>query len=235
VRTTSRNGRLSAAVAVLLSLLFPAAGDLLAAPVSCHCFRDRTFDPASPAKADPYLLATTQNSFFAVAFGIPKRALVQAKMKGVPGDDLWIAYYAGSILRLPPGSLMASKEKIGSWKEVVESRGVPLDPLGGRFLALLEGGGKDTELAAAAAGEVLSRTLRIAPDKMDPLLDQGLSTGKIVIATLLARWSGISAPALLVEVESGRATWGSLLSGLGIHPDALEERIGLLIGASPRR
>jgi hypothetical protein len=235
VRTTSPAGRLSAAAVVLLSLLFPAAATLLAAPVSCHCFRDRTFDPANPAKADPYLLATTQNSFFAVAFGIPKKALVQAKMKGVSGDDLWIAYYVGSILRLPPGSLMASKEKTGSWKEVLENRRVPLDPLGRRFLTLLERRESDAALAAAATGEVLSRTLRITPDTLDPLLARGLPTGKIVIATLLARWSGVSAPALLEDVESGKATWGSLLSGLGIHPDALEERIGLLIGASRRR
>lgn len=235
MRTTSSVGRLTVAAAVLLSLLLLATGRLLAAPVSCHCFRDRTFDPASPAKADPYLLATTQNSFLAVAFGIPKRALVQAKMKGASGDDLWIAYYAGSILRLPPGSLMAAKEKTGSWKEVLESRGMPLDPLGKRFLALLDGGGRDAALADAATGETLSRTLRTAPDRIDPLLARQLPTGKIVIATLLARWSGVSATALLEEVDSGRATWGSLLNGLGIHPDALEERIGLLIGASRRR
>jgi hypothetical protein len=235
MRTASHTRRLSIAAALLLSFLFLGTSRLLAAPISCHCFRDRAFDPASPAKADPYLLATTQNSFFAVAFGIPKRALVQAKMKGVSGDGLWVAYYAGSILRLPPGSLMASKEKTGSWKEVLASRGVPLTPLGERFLALLDGGGKDAALAAAAAGEVLSRSLRIAPKDMDPLLARQLPTGEIVIATLVARWSGASAPAILDDVESGRATWGSLLSGLGIHPDGLEERIGLLIGASRRR
>jgi len=230
MRTASHTRRLSIAAAVLLSFLLLAASRLLAAPVSCHCFRDRTFDPSSPAKVDPYLLATTQNSFFAVAFGIPKKALVQAKMKGVSGDDLWVAYYAGSILRLPPGSLMASKEKTGSWKEVLASRGVSLDPLGEQFLALLDGGGKDAALAAAATGEVLSRTLRIPLDDMDPLLARQLPTGKIVIATLLERWSGASALTILDDVEAGRATWGSLLSGLSIQPDGLEERIGLLIG-----
>jgi hypothetical protein len=235
MRSASHARRLSVAAAVFLSFLFFTTSRLPAAPVSCHCFRDRAFDPASPAKADPYLLATTQNSFFAVAFGIPKRALVQAKMKGVSGDDLWIAYYAGSILRLPPGSLLASKEKAGSWKEVLTNRRVPLDPLGERFLSLLDGGGKDAVLAAAATGEVLSRTLRIAPKDMDPLLARQLPTGEIVIATLLARWSGASAAAVLDDVKSGKATWGSLLNGLAIHPDALEERIGLLVGASRER
>jgi len=232
MKFASSRWRPGTAAAVLLSGLLFTGGSPFAAPVSCHCFRDRTFDPASPAKTDPYLLATTQNSFFAVVFGIPKRAVVQAKMKGVSGDDLWTAYYAGSTLRLPPGNLMLSKERSGSWKAALENRGVPLAPLGERFLDLLDRGADEGDLAAAAAGEVLVRSLSLPRAELDPLLARRPSTGRIVTASLLSLWSGRTAASILSDVDSGRTTWGSLMNGLGIRPDGLEEKIHLLIGTS---
>ena len=51
----------AAPLALALAALLPAPG--LAAPAAaCHCYRDRAFDPARPAAADPYILATTRSS-----------------------------------------------------------------------------------------------------------------------------------------------------------------------------
>jgi hypothetical protein len=41
---------------------------LATSAITCHCFRDRSYDPAQPSMGDPYFLATTQNSFFAIVF-----------------------------------------------------------------------------------------------------------------------------------------------------------------------
>lgn len=224
----------AAKLAVALFLLLGSGGDLLAAPVSCHCFRDRVFNPSMPAEADPYILATTQNSFFAVAFGVPKGDIVRAKMRGIPGDDLWIAYYAGSLLRLPPGDLIVSRRQALSWKNVFESRRVPLDPLDKRFLKLLQEG-RDDELASAAAVDVVVRTLGFSPGEVNGLAAGGIGTKRIVTACLLAKWSGRPARALVQGVEEGTATWSGLMSGLGIHPDTLEERIALLMGRQSGR
>jgi hypothetical protein len=218
--------------AALLALLFPGEGSLAAAPVACHCFRERTFDPDRPATADPYILATSQNSFFAVVFGLPKKAVVQAKMKGVSGDDLWIAYYASSVLRLQPGILMASRERAASWKEALEGQEGNLTPLGTRFLGLLENGGGNAHLSAAAACEVLAMRLGIPWSGLDALLAGRAAAAEIVAASLLSQWSQRPAAAILQDVKSGKTTWGSLMHGLGIQPEGLEKKIRALAARS---
>lgn len=56
--------------------LFLAPAIAPAAGPSCHCFRDREYDPANPAKSDEYLLATASNTLLATAYGVPKRDIV---------------------------------------------------------------------------------------------------------------------------------------------------------------
>ena len=57
---------------LMISLMLPLPA--LAIPaITCHCFTDRSFNPAKPALADPYFLATTQNSFFAAIFNVDKK------------------------------------------------------------------------------------------------------------------------------------------------------------------
>ena len=86
-------------VAALLLLPMPAR----AVPaITCHCFTDRSFDPSRPALADPYFLATTQNSLFALAFNVDKKTIVMKKQQGASPDDLWIAYWIASKSGMSP-------------------------------------------------------------------------------------------------------------------------------------
>ena len=85
----------AAALALALAGLLPVAGR--AAPATaCHCYQDRSFDPARPAAADPYILATTRSSLLSAAFGVDKRSLVSAVMTGTAAEDLWVASWAGA-------------------------------------------------------------------------------------------------------------------------------------------
>ena len=61
--------------------------------VNCHCFQDRAYDPQRAYAADPYFLATTQNSLLANLFGLSKKDVVRAKMAGANGDSLWVSHY----------------------------------------------------------------------------------------------------------------------------------------------
>jgi len=66
---------------IILLILLPMPA--LAIPaISCHCFTDRSYQPSRPAAADPYFLATTQNSFFAVVFNVEKKNIVIKKQQG---------------------------------------------------------------------------------------------------------------------------------------------------------
>ncbi len=61
----------------------------------CHCFSVRDFDPHEPASADPYYLATGQNSFFSIVFNVEKKKVVLAKQKPrATAEGLWILNWA---------------------------------------------------------------------------------------------------------------------------------------------
>ncbi|MEI7818227.1 MAG: hypothetical protein WCI45_13655, partial [Desulfuromonadales bacterium] len=80
-----------------LSLLLFLPDSSPAAPaITCHCFTERKYDFSRPAVADPYFLATTQNSFFATYFAVDKKVIVMKKQTGSSADDLWIGYWIAS-------------------------------------------------------------------------------------------------------------------------------------------
>ena len=103
---------------LLCFLILPAP--VLAAPTTaCHCFKDRSFDPANPGKSDEYLLATTQNSFLAAVFNIDKKYVVKTKMSGGSGTDLWIAHFLAQKTGINAQELISDRRTAGSWKSVI--------------------------------------------------------------------------------------------------------------------
>ncbi|HDS16446.1 MAG TPA: hypothetical protein ENN66_07550 [Proteobacteria bacterium] len=73
--------------AIILAIIPAAAPGLLRAAPSCHCFRQREYDPGNHFAADTYLLATSFNSLLARYFGVEKKELVLLKMKGGIDED----------------------------------------------------------------------------------------------------------------------------------------------------
>lgn len=221
----TRSFRKYAAIPLLVLFSFPSPSSA----VSCHCFRDRTYDPSNPRKAEPYVLATTQNSFFAAVFGIPKKAVVQSKMSGTSGTDLWVAYYAAGILHLRAGDLMARRLKAPSWPAVLKGKGGEAGSFDARFTAALDSGTSDEGLASLAAGEVLTSSLGAEWKELEAMMTGGASTAEIVAASIFSRWSGGSPSSLFRDVRGGKTTWGGILHRLGIEPADVEDRILILL------
>jgi len=217
-----RIGRAAAAVALAL-LLAPAAA--AAAGPSCHCFRDRAFDPANPEKSDEYLLATASNTLLAAAYGMPKRAIVQARMSGTSGEDLWIAAFAAHRRGGDAGSLMQARSAAVSWREVFRQGTGPIEPLGPRFIAALATGADDTALARVAASETLSERLGTPWKQLDDLAAAGATLQQMVIASLIGAWSSRAAPEVYAEVVAGKTGWSRLLAALGKVPAQMEVEV----------
>ncbi|HZV82147.1 MAG TPA: hypothetical protein VFF53_08275, partial [Geobacteraceae bacterium] len=104
-------------ISLLLLLALPMPARAIPA-ITCHCFTDRSYDPARPALADPYFLATTQNSFFAEVFNMDKKNLVMKKQQGTASDDLWIAYWVAVKTGMSPDALLKAKQD-KEWKDVL--------------------------------------------------------------------------------------------------------------------
>ena len=91
-------------------LLLPLSSPVATA-ITCHCFIDRSYDPARPSLADPYLLATAQNSFFAALFNVDKKTIVMKKQAGGSSDDLWVAYWVASKSGRTAETILSVREK----------------------------------------------------------------------------------------------------------------------------
>jgi hypothetical protein len=217
-------------LAALAALAPPTAR---AAPiVSCHCFRERSFDPEKPAAADPYILATTRNSLLSAAFGVPKADLVRAEMTGAAPDDLWVGHWAAARARLPAAALLDARQAKGSWKDAL---GDAAALLGGAFEQALSRGAGEAELAAIAVDDVLAARAGVDPAHVREARAAGASSAEAILATLTAPRLGGSPGRQLERVRAGSASWGSLLAAAGIAPQQLDGLVRDAVAAAGRR
>ncbi len=213
------------ACTMLLMLPLPA----LAIPaITCHCFTDRSFDPAHPTVADPYFLATTQNSFFAAAFGVEKRAIVVEKQKGVSGDDLWVAYWLATRSGADPDALLQERKSKGSWRQVA----LPL-PIStsrkDRVAAALKTTTTDERLAMAVVDELLLRFRFHNEAELAALRKAGAGNQELVIAAVIAAKTRQPAIQLYREVKGGKTSWGALLQRAKIEPGEIQAVVTAMV------
>ncbi len=205
-------------LAVVAALAVPAAGS--AAPTAtCHCFKDRSFDPAKPAAADPYILATTRSSLLSAALGPGKGSLVQAVMGGTSPDDLWVAHWAGARMGRPGDALLAAKERTGSWRAALEGS----RDLGAVFDRALASAVPDAALAALAVDDVLVGRIGASAEELALLRAAGARSEEVVLAAILSVRLRTPAMPILARVRSGAGTWGTVLRDAGLAPQDMDE------------
>ncbi len=212
-----------------LLLLALAAPALAGPPVSCHCFKDRSFDPASPAAADPYVLATGQNSLLAAAFGMEKKAIVTSKMTGAAGEDLWVAHWAAGKAGLRAEEFLDARSRAGSWAEALAGLGVSAGRLGDGTAEVLARPGADVALARAAVDDVVASRLGVPPADLGAVRALGATDAEAVAAAVLSRLTGRPPSELRQAVAAGKASWGALYHGAGVEPGQIEAEVRRLV------
>lgn len=193
--------------------------------VTCHCFKNRSFDPADPASADPYILATTRSSLLSAAFGAGKGGLVRAVMGGTAPDDLWIAHWAGARSSRGAPGLLEEKGAKGSWKAALAGA----KGLGARFEKALAAGAPDAALAALAVDDVLLARLGASAEDVAALRASGARSEEVVLAAVLAVRGGTAAMPILARVRSGAGTWGTALRDAGLVPEDMDAAVRRLV------
>ena len=182
-----------------------------------------------PAAADPYILATAQNSLLAAAFGLPKKEVVRAKMAGASGERLWVVHYLASRSGLAPAQIDAAREQAPDWQAALTA--LRLDPalLSPRFVAALRAAGSDEALAVAAADATLESRLGAAPAAIEALRAAGASSQEVILALFLGLRTGRPAGELFSRAKSGQATWGEILHAAGIEAGNIDQELGRLL------
>lgn len=197
---------------ILLLLLIPSLSHAALA-ITCHCFTDRSYDPARPTLADPYFLATTQNAFFAFAFGVDKKSIVIKKQQGVSSEDLWLAYALAARTGKDPDLLLQERKSKGSWRQVA----APLNLKGGGLAELLKTSASDERLAELVVDELLLRYRFYAEAELTAMRKAGAGNKELILAALLAARSGQTRIQLYRTVKNSGDSWGGLLQRVKLN------------------
>ena len=224
-----RHYRFHLGLAILLMLPVPAS----AIPtITCHCFTDRSYDAAHPAAADPYFLATTQNSFFAAAFGVDKKTIVINKQKGVSADDLWVAYWLAARSGADPESLLQRRKTRGSWRQMTIQLAIPVKSMGVRFADALKNNSSDVWLAETVVDELLLRFRFYGEPELAALRKAGAGNQELILAGLIAAKTRQPAIQMYRNVKGGGMSWGTLLTRARIDSTEIQAEIAALVMSS---
>jgi hypothetical protein len=216
-------------IAVLFLCLFYSSTAFAVQINACHCFQDRSFDAANPEKVDPYLLATTQNSFLATIFGIDKKKIVKAKMSGTSGDDLWIAYFVAAKTGTDVKSLMSARSTSGSWKAALLKNKVNLQLLGTRLSAAFAKDSSDRNLSASVVDQMIIDRFGVKEAEVNKLRMKRATNKEILLSIFLSLRSQRTSLEYYDTVKAGKGTWGSNLNSLGIEAKKMESEIKKMI------
>jgi len=193
---------------VLLVLLLPTLSSA-ESTISCHCFQDRIFNHRDTAAADPYFLATTQNSFISLLYGVEKSSLVKAKMSGTSGSYLWILFDISTRSQQEIDTVDRIYGQSKHWDIVFKELKLTPQQLGEKYWQL----GNNPELLADHIVDLqLNKQFGVSTNELQSWHEKGMNRKELVLAILL-KGDPIT---LFNQVNSGRQTWGKLLYDQGL-------------------
>ncbi len=227
-RITCKNFHLTLIIILLLpmpTLAMPA--------INCHCFTARSYDPTSPSAADPYFLATTQNTFFALVFNTDKKTIVIKKQQGTSSDDLWIAYWVASKSGTSPETLLRAKLENEAWKDVLTTQQLATKALGSRFSSALNAKSSPAHLAETVVDDFLVSHQLLGDVELAAMRQLGASSQELIIATVIANKTKQPARQIYLEVKNSAKTWGSLMKWANIDTKNMQREISSLLKKQP--
>lgn len=213
-----------------LMMLFLAVPLAQAAPtVTCHCFENRTFDATQPAAADPFFLASAQNSLFAVVASREKKQVVRAKMSGSLAADLWVNWKMAAAAEVTDENVTTLRREGLGWSVIAARLKVRPGQFDKAFAGVLEKQGTTAELATAVVDAVLAGRCGANPAEIKKLRLAGADDQQAILAVFLGRKNGHRADELHAAVKAGGVTWGSLLNDVGVNEENLESEIRRMV------
>lgn len=185
--------------------------------MACHCYSQKNFDPNQPTAADPYYLATSQNSLLATVYGIEKRKIVLIKQKpSTTSERLWVAHWLADKTKTTPDQWLKSRYRDGSWKAALAGQQIEEQRFGDQFSNLLESFDVDNNLSRYVVDDILLTQKMIDRTQLNGLRNMGSSDSETILSCILALKTEQPASDFYHAVKLGGASWGSHLLNAGI-------------------
>lgn len=213
-------------ILLLFSLLSTQA--VAESTVNCHCFTDRTYDHQNPEKVVPYLLATTQNSFLAVAFKANKFNLVRALMNGVPSEQLWISYFFSAKTGQDVTSLVKLRELKGNWSGTLKEATISTEQFSVTLQEVLKTK-NDKLLAATVVDETILELLEADGEELKNVRVAGADNREAILSFFLAKRIKESPSQIFRSVEDNSTNWGKLAFANNVQIGKMEQEFKRLL------
>ena len=200
--------------------------------IQCHCFKNRSYNPADKFASDDYILATSFNSLLSKSFGIPKKQIIMIKMgEKVAQGDLLISLKISKVTGEEISKILGLRSSNNTWADIVsglpQQEKVETDQL----LEAVRSGMPVAKAGDMVADEMIARFYRIPPAEIKKLRVSGLDEKEMALLFILVHVGG-QKPQVLVEqyLKLGRS-WSEIAYNLGLEPNAA----GKLILAYPAK
>lgn len=198
----------------------------------CHCFVDRSFNPADRFAADDYILATSFNSLLSKFYNIPKRQIVMIKMnEGVEQNELLIGMKMSKLTGVDIRKFLRLRHENETWPEIISSLAQQEYIKKDAIWQAIRSGMPADEAGARIADEIIIQFYKAAEEEIKKLRASGLNEKELALIFILAHVSEIQAEALLEQYKKQGKSWSEIAYHLGLEPDMA----GKLILAYPAK
>ncbi len=190
---------------------------------NCHCFKERTFNPANKFSSDSYILTTTTNSFISLYFHFDKKNIILMKMgKGVASEDVLIGLYVASRTGNDVHSLINYREQGMDWKSMLTrpefADAVSRDPVLTRMAADFN----PQDSSRFIMDHLLGRFFSVKPKILQTLRKRNLNSKEITLLLTLSARSSIGVDQLADFIRKQGLSYSEVAYNLGFQPTEMK-------------
>ena len=210
----------------LFLLPFVSWGQPMQMAAGCHCFKDRSYDPAQKFAADEYILATSFNSMLATSFNISKSQIIMLRMRmGVVGEDLITSLYLGQLLERDFQKILTHRSNGQSWAQIVSAEELKGKREQDPVLSVINKNGSDQDVSRSATAMLASSYFSLPSGIIEKYRDSGFSDKEIVLVLGLSVRSGEPVENVFALYRDKGQSWGEITNSFGIAPGDIDDMI----------
>jgi DNA-binding CsgD family transcriptional regulator len=213
-------------VALVLFCLESAPFSFAESTLTCHCFTERSYNPADKHASDEYILVTSFNSLLSKFYGIPKRQIVMIKMsEGVSQDELLVSLKVAKITKINLRKFLGLRHENKTWAEIIsglsQNKAIKED----KILQAIRAGMSVNEAGARVIDEMIAQFYQVPGEEIAKLKMAGLNEKEIALLLLLAEAGGNKPETLMEQYTIHGRSWSEIAYNLGVKPETVGQLV----------